>query len=397
MTDQDLLVDGDWELSLLEGFTTALRGSADVHCRGWPDDDGDLNPAEGIRQTLRLASAAMVTILETDPDYPALMKILTLTRQVQLPSTDAVYHYARLHGRNIYRIRGNRGSAHLFQATVWSGTSSNLKNYHLISKVDNSSDPSLAPDREIDIVLSATPQDGHWMELPPGECEIFIRQYYGDWDSENPALLTIEREGALYPAPPISRTELTHRMAMIADYIGTQSAYYRQGVKTHLAADLTKLSILSLPEALQDNVYVSGYYRCAPDEAVILEVTPPEAFYWGFQLSTLQWEALDYHERQCSLNFHQAAIDSDGVLRIVISHQDPGAANWLDTSGRTLGLISGRYFKAGSAPIPTLKTVSFADLGAHLRDDRRRVSLAERQQIIQRRRSSAFRRLCSDQ
>jgi len=84
-------------------------------------------------------------------------------------------------------------------------------------------------------------------------------------------------------------------------------------------------------------------------------------------------------------------------LRIVISHGDPGVPNWFDTSGRTLGLLSGRYYKATSVPLPKLTIVPFTDLRNHLPVDTPFVSLEERQAALRRRRQSAFRRLCGDQ
>jgi hypothetical protein len=386
-----------WPHEMVNGLTDALHHAVSIHCQGWPEDDGELNAAEGVRQSIRLAAAGIVSFLESDPDYPELVKQQTLTRQVQLPSADAVYHYARLHGRNTYRIRGNRGSAHVFQISAWNGSCSNLRDYRLIDKQDSDTSPLLAAGSELDLVLSAKPQPGNWLRLPEGDCEIFIRQYYADWESERPALLTIEREGAHYPPPPPTREAIAQRLGMVADWLRTQSAYFEKSIQFHLSTDPAVLPQLPIPEAFQDNVYLNGHYRCAAGEAVVLEVTPPSAVYWGFQLANLQWEAMPYHERMTSLNFRQSRLDTDGVLRIVISHQDPGVPNWLDTSGRTLGLLSGRYYKAESAPLPTLRVVPLGTVREHLPSETPRVTAAERQATLRRRRESAFRRLCGDQ
>jgi hypothetical protein len=386
-----------WEVSLMESYTAALDHALKVHCHGWPKDDGELNQSEGVRHVIRLAAAGIICFLESNPDFPELVKQQTINRQVQLPSADAVYHYARLNGRNSYRIRGNRGSAHLFQISVWEGSCSNLRNYKLIDKQDSDTSAYLAPNLDIDIVLSRKCRTGNWMQLPEGDCEIFIRQYYGDWDRECPAFLTIEREGAIYPPSPLSRQEITERLGMVNDWLIAQSAYFKKSLQFHLSTNPDELPTLAIPEAFQDNVYLNGHYRCEANEAVILEVIPPKAVYWGFQLANLQWEQMEFHMRQTSLNSHQAVIDDDGMLRIVLSQKDPGVFNWFDTSGRKLGLLSGRYYKPQGVPIPKLKRVLLADLAAHLPASTRRVSSAERQEAIRRRWASAFRRLCGDQ
>lgn len=389
--------DTGWPLNLITEFSAALSDAAGVHCRGWPTDDGDLNAVEGVRQTLRLASGGLVSFLESNPDYPELVKQQTLSRQFQLPCADAVYHYARLHGRNTYRIRGNRGSAHVFQISVWRGSCSNLRNYKLVDKMDSDSCPALSAGRDVEITLSATRQPGNWLQLPDDECEIYIRQYYADWNTEKPAMLTIEREGASYPPPPPTRRDIAERMGMVCDWLRTQTAYYDKSIKFHLSTDPAVLPQLPIPEAFQDNIYLNGHYRCSRDEAVILEVVPPKAVYWGFQLANLQWEAMEYHMRQTSLNFLQAEIGDDGVLRIVISHRDPGVPNWLDANGRTLGLLSGRYYKADTIVIPSLRTVPLLRVREHLPRDTRTVTQGERTGLMQARMQSAFRRVCGDQ
>ncbi|HLY55212.1 MAG TPA: DUF1214 domain-containing protein [Stellaceae bacterium] len=389
--------DEGWDLALIDGYAAALRHATRVHGHGWPTDDGELNRAESVRQAIRLATAGIVSFMESNPDYPELIKQQTLSRQMQLPSADAVYHYARLHGRNSYRISGPRGSAHIFQISVWNGTCSNLRDYRLIDKKDSDTSADFAAGRDLDLVLSAEERPGSWLRLPEGPCEIFIRQYYADWDTEEPARLVIVREGAVYPPPPPTRAEIAERLGMVSDWLATQSAYYDKSIKFHLATDPAVLPQLQIPEAFQDNAYLNGHYRCGPDEAIVLEVTPPEAVYWGFQLANLQWEAMEYHMRQTSANFRQARIDTDGRLRIVISQRDPGVPNWFDTSGRSLGLLSGRYYKAKTVPIPTLTKLAFGELRRHLPADTPHVSPEQRQALIRARHASAFHRLCGDQ
>lgn len=382
---------------LMSIYTEALHAALGAHVNGWPEDDGPLNAYEAVRQTLRLAAAGAVCFLESNPDYPELVKMQTLARQTQLPAADAVYHYARLDGRHTYKITGSRGTAHVFQISVWNGSCSNLRDYRMIAKQDGENDAHLAPGRHLNLTLSATRADGDWIELPPGPCEIFVRQYYADWDAETPAMLSLERVGALYPPPPATTAELEQRLRMTADWLRTQSDFFVKSVSAHLAADLTRLPLMSIPEAFQENIYLCGQYRCGAEEAVLLEVKPPDAVFWGFQIVNLQWEAMDYHMRQSSLNMRQAVLDDDGMFRAVIAHKDPGVANWLDASGRTLGLLSGRYYKASGAPEPTLTRMPLRDLSAHLPPRTAKISPAERQRILKSRMASAYRRLCGDQ
>ena len=63
--------------------------------------------------------------------------------------------------------------------------------------------------------------------------------------------------------------------------------------------------------------------------------------YTGINLN-IWGESFDYANYQSSLNNVQAAIDSDGKVRYVIAHQDPGIQNWLDT-GHYTGMLSQRW------------------------------------------------------
>ena len=98
------------------------------------------------------------------------------------------------------------------------------------------------------------------------------------------------------------------------------------------------------------------------DEALLIEVAPPEALYWSVSLGNYWWETIDYANRQSSLNGHQAVLDADGVFRAVVAHSDPGVANWLDTAGNHQGAMIFRWLRADGAPVPTTRVVPLAGL-----------------------------------
>ena len=385
---------------ILQAHFSALEVAADNFCLNWPDDDGERQLLEGFRQTIRLAGAGHLLHLEADPANPLLIKMQSLLRQMMLPSVDAVYHHARLHGDYSYRLHGKRGTAHIFQVAIYQGSSARYPDFQLTYDLDSIDSELLAAGEDIDFILSASPRSDlgdRWIPIPAADSEIHIRQYYYDWDTEQPGSLMIEREGCTYPTATTAPADFRDRIDRLNSWIVNQSNLARQYVQSFLDADPAHLPAISIPGAFEGTRYLNGHYRCGPDEAVILEAAVPDALYWGFQLSNLSWEALDYYQRQTSLNGHQALVDEDGVFRAVISHQDPGIANWLDAGGRTLGLISGRYFKAHTAEDPRLKRVPLAELSAHLPAATARVTPRQRSDQLRQRLWSAHRRQCSDQ
>jgi hypothetical protein len=80
----------------------------------------------------------------------------------------------------------------------------------------------------------------------------------------------------------------------------------------------------------------------------VMIVTVPAASkdvapYQGIQLGSMWYVSLDYINHQTSLTADQARTDPDGMLRFVISEQNPGVANWLELTGRTRGYVQIRW------------------------------------------------------
>ena len=121
--------------------------------------------------------------------------------------------------------------------------------------------------------------------------------------------------------------------------------------------------------AAAENRPVIGRWELDPDEALIVEVEPPEGIYWSFSLGNPWWETIHYGRHQSSLNAHQAVVDSDGLVRVVLCGRDPGVANWLDTAGHSNGPIILRCVRTETAPTPTARVVPFDDIHAELPPD----------------------------
>jgi hypothetical protein len=74
-------------------------------------------------------------------------------------------------------------------------------------------------------------------------------------------------------------------------------------------------------------------------------------------------ESLDYRHLQVVVNKHQARLDADGKLTIVVSSRDAGVGNWLDTAGHRSGTALLRWVGAVEHPIPRCRVVKLEALG----------------------------------
>jgi hypothetical protein len=396
-----------WAEGQLEKLVAAMRYKLQKHITGWPiydgGDDRELDTYEAFRHLLRDINFAHSAYVEADYLNPAFAKMGATSRiNFQLPSPDCMYHSVILHGDYRYRITGKRGSAAIFQLATYDGHACDLIGWKERCVVNNIDQPEqLAPGGEVDIVLSrekpADLGDALWMELAPGPCELHSRQYYGDWQSEQPADLMIRVEPMPFPAELLGPANAETRFARLVDLLRVHTDFYRAGVEAHLRADPHEIPEVVFPGAFVGTNYYPGYFRCAEDEAVIIEIEDPGSLYWNTALFNMQFENIDWWARRSSVNGHQTVTDGDGKIRLVASWKDPGVPNWLDASGRKLNLIAFRFFRAARTPDkPKLKTVPLADLRAHLPSDTATVTPEQRQAEMERRLISVYRRRMAD-
>ena len=387
----------------LDKLFAAMRYKLEKHILGWPSDDRELNTYEAIRHLLRDVNFGHSAYVEADYENPAFAKMGATSRiNFQQPSPDCMYHSVILHSDYRYRISGNRGSASIFQLGVYSGHAFDLIGWKEHCVVNNFDHPEhLASNRAVDIVLSrekpANLNGALWMELPEGRSELHSRQYYGDWETENPANLMIRVESQSFPAKVLERTTAEVRFNRLVDLLRVHTDFYRAGVSMHLRHGPDQIDLVSFPGAFVGTSYFPGHFRCQPDQAIIIEVEDPDSRYWNVALYQMQFENLDWWSRASSYNCTQVHPDADGKVRFVCSWTDPGVPNWLDVSGRVLNLIAFRFWRASRDPLgPKLKAVPVATVRHHLPLDTPSITPKERYSWLERRLVSVYRRRMAD-
>ena len=107
--------------------------------------------------------------------------------------------------------------------------------------------------------------------------------------------------------------------------------------------------------------YVHGYWKLAPDQALVLDVPEPEAEHWNIQINNWWMESLDYRYHPICVNKHSAVRNPDGSLTFVLAHRDPGFGNWLPTVGHDEGFVLLRWVRAAETPVPVSRLVTLPD------------------------------------
>ena len=353
-----------------------------------------LDRATGFRHLLILMHIAIDQQLDrSDPWHPSLGQISrTDLYKWGLDCPDAAYRGSAIKGDLTYRVWGNLGSVHYlsFQVNEGMRNHGNIRGDELQTEPDGSFELWIGPDE----------RPGNWLRTPPEAGQLIVRQFFYDWDAEQPATLRIERVSGGDPPPGDDATfptpeRVARQLRGVGTFLNGMAKVWNdaevEGQKTSRNAFQPATA---KPETggAEENINGWGHFDLSPDEALIVEVEPAQAHYWSLHVGNFWWESLDYATRQTSLNGKQAALDDDDLFRAVIAHEDPGVPNWLDTMGHLVGPMLFRWVVSDSAPEPVCTVVPFADVRRHLPASTPLVTPAERAATIARRRAHVLRR-----
>ena len=308
---------------------------------------------------------------------------------------DCIYTGAPLRGGETYRVWGNRGTARYVGLQSMAGMSSSAN--VLLDELD------LGAGGEVELTLSAEPHDGNWLPIEEDATILVVRHFFYDWDSEVASSLSIERvgengngdgrgEGKKGSSARDPREIVARQLIALGDFVLGNLDFFLQFSRPETPNTFLPPLDGTNMGAAAENRPVIGSFQLEPDEALVVEVTPPAGLYWSYSLGNPWWETIDYARHQSSLNGHQAVVDDDGILRVVIAHEDPGVANWLDTAGHSAGPVILRCVRTESAPVPETHVVQFDDLVGSLPAGTRRVTSDERRRTIASRRLAVARR-----
>ncbi len=326
------------------------------------DAESERELLEGLRVIARVSSLCSQLSVEADTAQPSFFDMSTPNRMIGGPNPDGNSYLAMIRGDRSYRVTGTRGtSAYLgFQILAGTGLTPRRMAGYL-------SDTELGAD-DFAITLSADPpsNDGaHWLQIPADASSLVVREYVGDRTAERLATLRIE---ALDPDPvsPLTESELAAQFTAMAWTLMKLVTLHRTIKPELLDAPNTLLTAqaadLGSADTTPDNLYMIGAFRLEPDEALVLDLEPPDTRYWNVTLESIWHECLDPRRRHSSVTSRGVRPDPHGRVRIAISAHDFGFGHWLDTGGRHRGFVVLRWL---DNPSPPDVTVSVRKNGDH--------------------------------
>ena len=312
-----------------------------------------------------------------------------------IDNPDSIYRVIPISGDEKYKIHGRVAERRMTENyfTLWDP---NMNTVGLLS----GHDLVLNEDRTFTITVDSDPagdRPNHIQSCPEAH-EFYIRDVMLDWALDEPNELRIERLGDAPATPPMTeeeQAELTASfMLRYADFTRGLSSGMLRGKPNRfaLAYEADKGG------ALRNQFYVGGHFKLADDEVYVVRVQDGGAAYFVVPLANVWGTTMEIIDRTSSLNKAQSVPDDDGAYTYVLSPEDPGVHNWLDTCGLQEGMLTLRMAEfPDGRPRDDLEArgevVKKADLKEYLSDSTTWVDAAGRKQQQQERAAAYLRRL----
>jgi hypothetical protein len=348
--------------------------------------------ADAFRFLTQNVGQAFDLALETkNSAYPLIHAFCTPTRKLGADAADLTYRQAWIDGAHSYRITGKRGTARFFNVTVQGARhernpvtgapslhepfgdtpQANLFGAQLVCEADGT----------FELYVGGPQRGPNWLPTTPESRKLFIREGFDGWE-ETPTTLSIERLGLDAPRPLPSAEEMVSAMQWAGDFLtGTMRDWpehpyqYSGGVvdPSYLNQFPPDRSANTADDAKRGRMAAHMVWQLAPDEALIVEFDAHPGF-WMVSLGGVFMNSFDYLYRPVSFTPARAHVDTDGKLRLVLAHDDPGHPNWLDTQRFERGNLIYRNLLSQTPTLLRTQLVKRSELSAVLPTDSARIT-----------------------
>lgn len=318
-----------------------------------PDPLNDRELADGNLYVMRMLTAVtQSTTLTMDPDRPSFLTMLDGVRFVGAAGPDIDYDVAAVRPDALYNVSGARGDATYVGITVYAGAGAGGASA-VVASVD------------VDDIMNA---DGtfSWEFSHPEAARVIVRQYFHDRVAQTRGAWTIDRvdaggnDGAAVPTRRMGSVEMNARVSNAAKSLqwNAQLNQLWTPERRQFPNEFVRQSCDDIVAAIPnpDVVYSFTWWKMADDEVVVVDFVPPATNYWALQLCDRWYQC--FPDRRSNINNHEAVLNADGSVRIVISDGDPGTPNWLDTSGHRIGVMFFRWLHADIAEQPVCRVIN---------------------------------------
>lgn len=337
-----------------------------------PDDT-----AGALRVLANLLEGGLVGHFDDDPAQPVFREIVTSTRKSLGDNADAIYFDTAVSSRHSYRVTGRMAGAIYVSFTIEAGGGAGGFPERTAGGL-NDTEFDVDADGRFEIFLGGPARERNWMDLPDDTTRITTRHYWEE--ARSPAVpptpdlaLGIEVLGESAPLPPPDDAAIAAGFSRVATYVRSRSLDMPKPGDNEPPEFVSQEPNVFPPPvppgdhalAAADAAYAMAPFVLGPDEALVITARWPECRCANVSLWNRHMQTFDYAHRSVSLNRAQTELEPDGSFRAVIAHSDPGVVNWLDTEGRSFGLVFWRFMlPTGPIETPEAEVVAFSGIRA---------------------------------
>ena len=364
---------------------------------------GDTNPANGLQRVdgyrflaQNLGQVFDLALETRNPRYPAIHAFCTPTCKLGGDNADFTYQQAWVDGNSTYRITGTLGTARFLSVSVQGPRPEKIPGTDFPSLHEPFGDiPEVSLfghelvtewDGSFELFIGGEERGPNWLPTNPGTRKLFIRQGFDRWE-ETPTVMRIERVDMDEPAPMPTPERFVSAVEWAGQFItGLMNDWpehpYRYSAQSTTPSNPNAF-VQDDPESEGGKDKIRGRsvgnmcWKLAGDEAMIIEFPGRDRF-WMFTNMGSFFNSMDYLYRQVSYTPSRAVMDEDGMVRLIMCHDDPGYHNWMDTQGFELGNMTFRCILSDKATPIRTRVVARADLASALPPDTATVTREER-------------------
>lgn len=283
--------------------------------------------------------------------------------------------------QGIWRVTGNRSNTADFILTTFDTSAGTGGGPTLEDE-----DMVIAPDGSYEVYASSPgvrdPAWDNYLELPQSEILQIARRHSScDWTDEFPGEVHIERVGSEgVPSAPLDPNVMTQQIVDGTSVNEIQAPFWPAFIDTVKQIPVNTATPWQPTGGLGITTQLNMlmWYQLEDDEALIIRFPDEEvAAYYGFQLSNFWGSSRDWANRHVSMSwglggtcqaemsqptFHpaQQKILAEGgpfcgqqdAYFIVVSKQDPGVRNWVETAEMKEGLLAARLQSVPGSEFP---------------------------------------------
>ena len=321
------------------------------------DAETELELLEGIRVLARATALCSELSLDVDAAAPWFFSMNTEARSIGGPAPDGEYFLAMIDGRHRYRVRGRRGTSAYLGFQVLAGVG--LTPRRMAAYV---SDRDLDAGRRRLVRLRAGRREADRRRAgrrsvgrhPRGRVghrgpRVHRRPGHRSRGRSWPSSRSIRRHRPLRPDDTLLGEQLTGMAWTIAKLTTLHRTIRPELLEMPNQLIMAQAAELGAADTTPDNLYMMGTFRLAPDEALVIDIDPPDSRYWSVTLENIWHECIDPRRRQSHLtNAAGRRRRRRAACGMVVAADRPGGR----ATGWTPAVATGASSSSGGSTTP---------------------------------------------